>query len=222
MAAMAAAILGSIFNVTENPAPGPADRGRRTRRSSSPGPPPPPPSHRTRQRDPPRRKRRQTRRHCRRNSRPFDAAPDSDPPIRPARTVKSKHHMWRPYRPFRCKAVSRLKTFHSQHSSRLISCCEFPVDPARWWPQVTSGGVPAPGATARDVELAESSEDVIDWLLVHQTGSYWRRMRRVVGRRGSGRGGTGCFAVPGRQGVGQPFEVRHGHGERRVATSAKR
>jgi len=23
-----------------------------------------------------------------------------------------------------------------------------PVDPARWWPQVTSGGVPAPGATA--------------------------------------------------------------------------
>lgn len=26
----------------------------------------------------------------------------------------------------------------------------------------------------------------------------------------------------GRQGAGQPFEVRHGHGERRVATSAKR
>src|SRR5271165_394066 len=24
----------------------------------------------------------------------------------------------------------------------------------------------------RDVELAESSEDVIDWLLVHRTGSY--------------------------------------------------
>ena len=47
-------------------------------------------------------------------------------------------------------------------------------------------------------------------------------MRRVVGRRGSGRGGTGCFAVPGPQGLGQPFEVRHGHGERRVATSAER
>jgi len=28
--------------------------------------------------------------------------------------------------------------------------------------------------------------------------------------------------VPGPQGVGQPFEVRHGHGERRVAISAKR
>ena len=47
-------------------------------------------------------------------------------------------------------------------------------------------------------------------------------MRRVVGPCGSGREGTGCFAVPGRQGVGQPFEVRHGHGERRVATSAER
>lgn len=45
---------------------------------------------------------------------------------------------------------------------------------------------------------------------------------RIVGRRGSGRGGTGCFAVLGPQGVGQPFEVCHGHGERRVATSAKR
>ena len=222
MAAMAAAIPGSIFDVTGNPAPGPADPAVERDAAAARARP-----HHHRLTAPasatrPDASSRQTRRHCRRNSRPFDAAPDSDPPIRPARTVKSKHHMWRPYRPFRCKAVSRLKTFHSQHSSRLISCCEFPVDPARWWPQVTSGGVPAPGATARDVELAESSEDVIDWLLVHQTGSYWRRMRRVVGRRGSGRGGTGCFAVPGRQGVGQPFEVRHGHGERRVATSAKR
>jgi hypothetical protein len=75
----------------------------------------------------------------------------------------------------------------------------------------------------RDVELAENSEDVIDWRLVHQTGSYSAKdATRIVGRRGSGRGGTGCFAVLGPQGVGQPFEVRHGHGERRVATSAKR
>jgi hypothetical protein len=71
-------------------------------------------------------------------------------------------------------------------------------------------------------ELAENSEDVIDWLLVHQTGSYSAKDAPVAGRRGSGRGATGCFAVPGPQGVGQPFEVRHGHGERRVATSAKR
>lgn len=72
-------------------------------------------------------------------------------------------------------------------------------------------------------ELAESSEEVIDWRLVHQTGSYSAKdVTRTVGRRGSGRGGTGCFAVLGPQGVGQPFEVRHGHGERRVAISAKR
>ena len=74
----------------------------------------------------------------------------------------------------------------------------------------------------RDVELAENSEDVIDWRLVHQTGSYSAKDATRIGPRGSGRGGTGCFAVPGPQGVGQPFEVRHGHGERRVATSAKR
>ena len=43
-----------------------------------------------------------------------------------------------------------------------------------------------------------------------------------IGPPGSGRGGTGCFAVPGPQGAGQPFEVRHGHGERRVAAAAKR
>ena len=75
----------------------------------------------------------------------------------------------------------------------------------------------------RDVELAENAGDVIDWRLVLQTGSCPAKdATRIVGRRGSGRGGTGCFAVPGPQGVGQPFEVRHGHGERRVATSAKR
>jgi hypothetical protein len=75
----------------------------------------------------------------------------------------------------------------------------------------------------RDVELAENSEDVIDWRLVQQAGSYSAKdATRIVGPRGSGRGGTGCFAVLGPQGVGQPFEVRHSHGERRVATSAKR
>jgi hypothetical protein len=74
-----------------------------------------------------------------------------------------------------------------------------------------------------DVELGENSEDVIDWRLVHQTGSYAAKdATRIIGRRGSGRGGSGCFAVLSPQGVGQPFEVRHGHGERRVATSAKR
>jgi hypothetical protein len=73
------------------------------------------------------------------------------------------------------------------------------------------------------VELAESCEEVIDWRLVLRTGSYSAKdVPRTVGRPGSGRGGTGCFAVLGPQGVGQPFEVRNGHGERRVATSAKR
>ena len=38
----------------------------------------------------------------------------------------------------------------------------------------------------RDLELAENSEDVIDWLLAHQTGYSSAKMRRVVGRRGSG------------------------------------
>jgi hypothetical protein len=71
-------------------------------------------------------------------------------------------------------------------------------------------------------ELGEKSEDVIDWRLVHQTGSYSADATRIIGRRSSGRGGDGCFAVLGPQGAGQPFEVRHGHGERRVATSAKR
>ena len=37
----------------------------------------------------------------------------------------------------------------------------------------------------RDVELAENSEDVIDWLLVARPGPARRRMRRVVGRRGA-------------------------------------
>ncbi len=98
-----------------------------------------------------------------------------------------------------------------------------PVDPARWWPQVTSGGGTGWRCHRRDVELAENSEDVIDWRLVHQTGSCPAKdATRIAGRRGSGRGGTGCFAALGLQGVGQPFEVRHGHGERRVATSAKR
>jgi hypothetical protein len=59
--------------------------------------------------------------------------------------------------------------------------------------------------------------------LIHQTGSHSAKdVTRTVGRRDSGQGGTGCLAVLGPQGVGQPFEVRHGHGERRVATSAKR
>ena len=73
------------------------------------------------------------------------------------------------------------------------------------------------------VEFAESSGEVIDWRLVLQTVSCSAKdVTRTVGRRGSGRGGTGCFAVLGAQGVGQPFEVRHGHGERGVATSAER
>jgi hypothetical protein len=59
--------------------------------------------------------------------------------------------------------------------------------------------------------------------LVHQTGFRSAKdVTRTAGRRDSGRGGAGRFAVLGPQGAGQPFEVRHGHGERRVATSAKR
>ena len=90
------------------------------------------------------------------------------------------------------------------------------------------GVVPARGKSAasanyRGESLAENSENVIDWRLVDRPGSYpVRAATRIAGRRGSGWGGTGCFAVPGPQGAGQPFQVRHGHGERRVATSAKR
>jgi hypothetical protein len=59
--------------------------------------------------------------------------------------------------------------------------------------------------------------------LIHQTGSHSAKdVSRTAGRRDSGRGGTGCFAMLGPEGVDQPFEVRHGHGERGVATSAKR
>jgi hypothetical protein len=72
------------------------------------------------------------------------------------------------------------------------------------------------------LDLSNSGVALIPLRLV-QTGSHSAKdVTRTVGRRGSGRGGTGCFAVLGPQGVGQPFEVRHGHGERRVATSAKR
>jgi hypothetical protein len=85
------------------------------------------------------------------------------------------------------------------------------VDPVRWWPQATSGGRTGSRCHRRGVELGENSEDVIDWRLVHQTGSYSAKdATRIIGRRGSGRGGTGCFAVPGRQGVCQPFEVGAG------------
>jgi hypothetical protein len=35
---------------------------------------------------------------------------------------------------------------------------------------------------------------VIDWRLVHQTGSYSAKDATRIGPRGSGRGGTGCFA----------------------------
>ena len=66
------------------------------------------------------------------------------------------------------------------------------------------------------LDLCNPGVVLIPLRLIHQD------VTRTVGRRGSGRGGTGCFAVPGPQGVGQPFEVRHGHGERRVAASAKR
>lgn len=78
-------------------------------------------------------------------------------------------------------------------------------------------------AGTRHVELAESSEELIDWRLVLQTVSCsGKDVTWAIGRRGSGRRGTGCFAVLTPQGVGQPFEVRHGHGERGVATSAQR
>jgi hypothetical protein len=73
------------------------------------------------------------------------------------------------------------------------------------------------------LDLCNPGVVLIPLRLIHQTGSHSAKdVTRTVGRRGSGRGGTGCFAVLGPQGVGQPFEVRHGHGERRVATSAKR
>jgi hypothetical protein len=72
------------------------------------------------------------------------------------------------------------------------------------------------------LDLSNSGVALIPLRLV-QTGSHSvKDVTRTVGRRGSGRGGTGCFAALGPQGAGQPFEVRHGHGERRVATSAKR
>lgn len=72
------------------------------------------------------------------------------------------------------------------------------------------------------LDLSNSGVALIPLRLV-QTGSHSAKdVTRTVGRRGSGLGGTGCFAVLGPQGVGQPFEVRDGHGERRVATSAKR
>jgi hypothetical protein len=66
------------------------------------------------------------------------------------------------------------------------------------------------------LDLCNPGVVLIPLRLIHQD------VTRTVGRRGSGRGGTGCFAVLGPQGADQPFEVRHGHGERRVATSAKR
>jgi hypothetical protein len=66
------------------------------------------------------------------------------------------------------------------------------------------------------LDLCNPGVALIPLRLIHQD------VTRTVDRRGSGRGGTGCFAVLGPQGADQPFEVRHGHGERRVATSAKR
>jgi hypothetical protein len=74
---------------------------------------------------------------------------------------------------------------------------------------------PSPGLVTR-LDLRNPGVVLIPLRLIHQD------VTRTVGRRDSGRGGTGCFAMLGPQGVDQPFKVRHGHGERRVATSAKR
>jgi hypothetical protein len=73
----------------------------------------------------------------------------------------------------------------------------------------------SPGLVTR-LDLCNPGVVLIPLRLIHQD------VTRTVGRRDSGRGGTGCFAMLGPQDVDQPFEVRHGHGERRVATSAKR
>jgi drug/metabolite transporter (DMT)-like permease len=73
------------------------------------------------------------------------------------------------------------------------------------------------------LDLCNPGVVLISLRLIHPTGSHSAKdVTRTAGRRDSRRGSTGCFAVLGPQGVGQPFEVRHGHGERRVATSAKR
>jgi hypothetical protein len=86
--------------------------------------------------------------------------------------------------------------------------------------------LPAPAASpglATRLGLCNPGAVLIPLRLIHQTGSHSAKdVTRTAGRRDSGRGGAGCFAMLGPEGVGQPFEVRHGHGERGVATSAKR
>src|ERR1035438_618632 len=138
----------------------------------------------------------------------------------------SRPQMVCPFRP--CTVSTWTKSAARMPWACAVRNC-FQVGPVRTGRRIDPGIVqdlPHRGAgdwVAELDELAESSEEVIDWRLVHQTGSYPAKdVTRTVGRRSSGRGGTGCFAVLGPQGVGQPLEVRHRHGERRVATSAKR
>src|SRR5579862_7399713 len=70
----------------------------------------------------------------------------------------------------------------------------FPVDPARWGRRDLRGRTGS-RCHRHDVELAEDSEDVIDWRLVHRTRFTRRRMRPGSSARAA-QGGEALDASP--------------------------
>ena len=78
-------------------------------------------------------------------------------------------------------------------------------------PIVSLAALPAPAWLATVWGRARSEQEQAALFVVKIQVVAWLRKPR-----GSGRGGTGCFAVPRPQGAGQPFEVCHGQDRKSV------
>lgn len=98
-----------------------------------------------------------------------------------------------------------------------------PLDP--WRPAAVPLTAGLPGAATDSADRGRGA-GLADHSLGRGRSQNRNRLRCSSSRSrspaGSGTGGARCFGGLGTQGAGQPFEVGHGHGERRVAAAAER